>query len=139
MPKTTPISAGKSVAIMLIHSPHSRAVNSSALSYCKALLESGHKIERLFFYHESVQLGSAFTITAQDELNPAEDWQALINEYQLDAVVCIASGLKRGLIDDAEAKRYNKSSHNLSETFELAGLGDWIEAVNQSDQHIVFN
>ena len=129
----------KSVAIMLIHSPFSRAINSAAFSYCRALLESGHHIQRLFFYHESVQLGSNLSISAQDELNPAKAWQDLIDTYKIEAVVCIASAMKRGVIDADEASRYDKPAFNLASGLQLAGLSDWIDAVNHSDQHIVFN
>lgn len=101
-------------------------------------MESGQRIERLFFYHEAAYIGSDLTIASQDEQNLPEDWQSFIQDNDLDAVVCIASGLKRGIVDDSESRRYEKSQHSLNSNLELAGLGQWVEAVNNADKHIVF-
>ena len=127
-----------SVAIMLLHSPYTNSINDSALRYTKTLIEQGHSIYRLFFYHEAVQLASNLTITAQDEQQAAKAWQDLIQQHNIDAVACISSSLKRGIIDKQEAKRYDKASYNLAANIQLGGLGDWIEAVNSADTHISF-
>jgi len=132
-------SNAKSLAIMLVHSPYQQSISQTALRYTQQLLTKGHKVHTLFFYHESVNQGSKLMICAQDETNIAQQWQALIEKYQLNAIVCIASGLKRGVIDQSEAKRYEKTQFSLAPAFSLGGLGEWIEAVNSADQHIVFS
>ena len=127
-----------SIAIMILGNATSNSSSQIALNYAKAVMECGHRIERLFFYHEAASLGSTFTVNAQDELHLNRAWQEFIAEHQLDAVVCIASGLKRGILDSNEAKRYEKPGHNLSSHMELSGLGQWIDAVCKADRSIVF-
>jgi tRNA 2-thiouridine synthesizing protein D len=128
----------QSIAIMILGSATGNNSSHTALHFSEAVLAKGYRIERLFFYHEAAVIGSDLSISAQDEQNLPSDWQALISEYQLDAVVCIASGLKRGIINASEAKRYNKSQHSLHHALELSGLGQWIDAVNHADKYIVF-
>ena len=123
---------------MVLGSPYGDSSTDTALDFSKAVLASGYSIERLFFYHEAAHVGSSLTVSSQDEQNLPEAWQAFIKSNQLDAVVCIASGLKRGIIDKPESKRYERDHFTLSENIELAGLGQWIDAVNSADKHIVF-
>ena len=134
---TTPPQA-QSVAIMLVHSPYTHSINETALLYVKSLIQQGHNVHQLFLYHEATQIASNLTITAQDENNQATQWQELINTHNIDCVACISSSLKRGVIDEQEASRYEKPHHNLASNISLGGLGDWIAAVNTADTHIVF-
>jgi len=77
-------------------------------------------------------------VPAQDEADLAAQWQALIQEHELDAVVCVASALKRGIIDQAEAERYELPASNLREGFVISGLGQLIDAVIQSERTLSF-
>lgn len=128
----------QSIAIMILGSPTANSSSQTALDFAKAVIVSGKRIERLFFFHDGALLGSTLNISSQDETNLPDNWQKFIDENQIDAVVCIASGLKRGIIDTAEAKRYEKNQHNLHHSMELSGLGQWIDAVNNADTYIVF-
>lgn len=112
--------------------------NLQALRYAQAVLALNHQIERVFFYHDAVYLASSLNCYPQDEYNLASLWQEWIATNNIPATACIASSLKRGIIDASEAKRYDKSSTNLHPSIELAGLGTWLEAVQNSDQHISF-
>lgn len=123
----------KSIAVLLLSDN-----NLQALRYVEATLELGHRIERLFFYHDAVHLASKLRCTPQDEFNLNELWHSLIEKHQLPATACIASALKRGILNEQEAQRYNKTQHNLHPSIELAGLGTWLEAVKNSDQQISF-
>ncbi|NRB41061.1 MAG: sulfurtransferase complex subunit TusD [Pseudomonadales bacterium] len=128
----------KTLAIMVLSSPHASAHAQTALAYCQSVLDAGHQIYRIFFYHEAAYLGNTANCAPQDEINLSDRWQQLIQKYDIDSVVCIASGLKRGMLDTTEAKRYEKTTASLSPCTELSGLGQWIDAVNQTDQHIIF-
>ena len=123
---------------MVLASPNASIHSQTALHYCQAALTAGHSIIRLFFYHEGAYLANTANCVPQDEIDLPASWQSFITENKLDAVVCIASGLKRGMLDNTEAQRYEKNNTVLSEAFELSGLGQWIDAVNTADQHIVF-
>ena len=66
------------------------------------------------------------------------EWSKLAQEHNLDLVTCIAAALKRGELDQSEAKRYDKDSFNLTAPFELSGLGQLLDAQINSDQLITF-
>jgi len=124
-------------AIALFAAPHTPAARR-ALRFAEAVVESGHKIVRLFLYQEGVQTASSNIVMAQDETDIARQWQQFIGQQQLDAVVCIASALRRGLLDEGEAKRYGKAAVNLNEPWQLSGLGQLHEAIQQSDRLVCF-
>jgi len=124
-------------AIALFAAPHTPAARR-ALRFAEAVVESGHKIVRLFLYQDGVQTASSNIVMAQDETDIARQWQQFIGQQQLDAVVCIASALRRGLLDEGEAKRYGKAAVNLNEPWQLSGLGQLHEAIQQSDRLVCF-
>ncbi len=124
--------------IAIYGAPGSNQSAQSALNFATAVLAQGHEIYRLFFYADGVHNGSQLACPPQDEVNLPEQWQQLIQQNSLDAVVCIAAGLRRGIIDNTEAERYDKDSHNLRTDFELSGLGQLVDAAAQSDRLITF-
>lgn len=127
----------KTIAIMLLGNAQANS-SRTALQYVRAALEKNHRISCIFLYHDAVQLASTYPICPQDEHNIAAEWQALIVQHQLPAVACVASALKRGVVNNAEAKRHSKEANNLHPSIALAGLGTWLEALGDSQQHIVF-
>ena len=127
----------QSFTLVVYGAPDSQS-SSTAFNYAQALLRAGHQIYRLFFYQDGVFNACSFNIPPQDEENLPESWQALIQEHKLDAVVCVASALKRGIVNDAEAERYELAASNLREGFEISGLGQLIDGVIQSDRVINF-
>ena len=52
--------------------------------------------------------------------------------------VCIASGVKRGVVDAAEQQRYDLPSQSLIDDFALVGLGQLITAIEESDRYVEF-
>ncbi len=56
----------------------------------------------------------------------------------MDLVLCIAAAQRRGLMDEAEAKRQGFDSHNMIEGFRISGLGQLIEGGIEADRTIVF-
>ena len=116
------------------HAPSSRR----ALLFAQAALAGGHEIVRLFFYQDGVHSASANVVAPQDELDVPAQWRAFVTEHQLDAVVCIAAALRRGVLNQEEADRYNRSAANLGQDWELSGLGQLHEAAQLSDRLICF-
>ena len=110
----------------------------TALRFARAVLAAGHRIHRVFFYRDGVHNGSALSCTPQDETSIPAQWQALAQEHKLDLVVCIAAAVRRGLIDQNEAKRYGQIHWNLAPEFELSGLGQLVEATLMSDRVVTF-
>ncbi|MFJ4374414.1 sulfurtransferase complex subunit TusD [Pseudomonas japonica] len=116
------------------HAPSSRR----ALLFAQAALAGGHQIVRLFFYQDGVHSASANVVTPQDETDIAAQWRAFISEHTLDAVVCIAAALRRGVLNEEEATRYQRPAVNLPAPWELSGLGQLHEAAQIADRLVCF-
>lgn len=116
------------------HAPSSRR----ALRFAEAVLAGGHEIVRLFFYQDGVHSASRNIVTPQDEPDLAQQWAALVSEHQLDGVVCIAAALRRGVLNEAEATRYQRSAVNLTAPWDLSGLGQLHDAIQAADRLICF-
>ncbi|MES2624577.1 MAG: sulfurtransferase complex subunit TusD [Pseudomonadota bacterium] len=127
-----------SFSIIVQGAPYSSQAASSALNFSKAALESGHSIYRVFFYQDGAHNASSLVVPPQDEINLPKSWQALINTHKLDAVVCIASALKRGIVDANETDRYALPASNILEGFTIGGLGLWLDATLNSDRVLNF-
>ncbi|MDY6994367.1 MAG: sulfurtransferase complex subunit TusD [Pseudomonadota bacterium] len=125
--------------ILVNEGPYQHQSSDSAYHFTKAALEKGHEIFRVFFYHDGVNNGSRLTVPPQDDRNIVERWNELAQHYKLDLVVCIAAAQRRGVLDENEAKRQGKDSHNLlASSFRISGLGQLIEAGIQADRLVVF-
>lgn len=116
------------------HAPSSRR----ALRFAQAALAGGHEIVRLFFYQEGVHSASSNVVVAQDELDLAREWREWVQTQQLDAVVCIAAALRRGVLNAEEAQRYLRPAANLVAPWELSGLGQLHEATQLADRLVCF-
>lgn len=116
------------------HAPSSRR----ALRFAEAALASGHEIVRLFFYQDGVHSASSNVVTPQDEQDIAQQWAAFVSQHQLDGVVCIAAALRRGVLNEDEAARYERPAVNLQTPWELSGLGQLHDAIQSADRLICF-
>ena len=116
------------------HAPSSRR----ALRFAQAALDGGHEIVRLFFYQDGVHSASGNVVSPQDELDLPREWREFVQQHQLDAVVCIAAALRRGVVNAEEAQRYGKPAANLDAPWELSGLGQLHEAAQLADRLISF-
>lgn len=124
-------------AIALLAGPQDPAARS-ALNFARAVLEAGHEINRLFFYRDAVHLASNLAVQPQDESDIASEWRDFINTNELDAVVCIAAALRRGVLNEAEANRWERPVANSGKPWELSGLGQWVDAIQMADRAVTF-
>lgn len=125
-------------SLAIYAAPYSSQASYSAYRFALALLENDHTLYRVFFYHDAIHTASTLTTPPQDEMNFTQNWQALAQQYNVDLVVCIAAALKRGLLNEQEAARYDKSTHNLADGFHISGLGQLLDAAVVSDRLITF-
>lgn len=116
------------------HAPSSRR----ALLFAQAALAGGHEIVRLFFYQDGVYNASSSIVTPQDEADLARQWQAFVSDNQLDGVVCIAAALRRGVLNDEEAQRYQRAAINIQAPWALSGLGQLHDGIQDADRLICF-
>ena len=127
-----------SISILVLGAPFHSEACYTAYRYAKAALESNVDVDRVFFYQSGIHTASSLACPPRDEYDLYTAWQNLKKTYELDLVVCIAAAARRGIIDQSEAKRHDKADHNMSEDFELSGLGQLIEAIAITNQLITF-
>ena len=119
-------------------SPYASQANQHALAFSEAAIASGHEIARVFFYHEGVLTALNSQVPPQEEKDVAAGWRHFAAEHEVELAVCIANGLKRGVLSEDEKKRYEMSAATLAEGFELVGLGQLIDTIAQSDRYVEF-
>jgi tRNA 2-thiouridine synthesizing protein D len=124
--------------LLIQSAPIDSQSSATALRFASTLLEKGHQIERIFFYRSGVQSANRLALAPQDETNLPEEWQKLIATHQLDAVVCIAAAIRRGVVNATETARYAKEGENLIDAAELSGLGQLVAACAVSDRVVTF-
>jgi len=110
----------------------------TALRFCQASLQAGHQIKRVFFSGDGVWVGTGLATPPQDEIDLYAAWRQLAQERGVELVVCISACLRRGILNESEAARYEKPAHNLAPEFILSGLGQLVEAGLESDRLITF-
>ncbi|MDJ0879066.1 MAG: sulfurtransferase complex subunit TusD [Halieaceae bacterium] len=125
-------------SILVLSSPGASQSGDSALAFARAVVEAGHELYRVFFYHEGVQHGDSLAVPAQDELDRQSAWAALSEQHGADLVLCIASAVRRGVLDGGEAERHERSAVSAHPAFELSGLGQLVDAHINSDRLVTF-
>ena len=125
-------------ALAIYGAPANSQAPQSALNFARALLAQGHEIIRVFFYQDGVNVATATAHPPQDEVNLPAQWQAFVQEHELDAVVCIAAALRRGVVNQTESNRYNLPGPTMAEGYELSGLGQLLDAVVTADRFVTF-
>jgi tRNA 2-thiouridine synthesizing protein D len=121
---------------------HGDAANSEspslALRFARAAVAKGHRIHRVFFYHAGVALANAMVVQPQGEPDVAAAWAAFAAEHDIELAVCIAAALRRGVLSEEDAERYDRVGSNLKPPFRIVGLGQWVDAVVESDRVVTF-
>lgn len=128
----------KTISIAVYGAPFSSQAAYSAYRFARAAIAKGHRVERVFFYQDGVHNGTGLAAPAQDEFDLCKAWRELKQNSQVDLVVCVAAALRRGILNEAEAKRHDKEAWNLAPEFELSGLGQMVEAAALSDRFLTF-
>lgn len=126
------------ISLVIYASPSAGQSAQSAYNFCQAALKDGHRIYRLFFYDDGIANSNTFSVVPQDEMDLPAAWAALIQAHELDAVSCVASALKRGVLNAQESERYERIGSNLNPVFDISGLGQWVDACLQSDRVVSF-
>ena len=124
---------------IIVHgAPYSSQACLSALNYAQAVLVAGHDIVRVFFYHDGVHTASNLIAAPQDETDVARRWQQFGLDNNVELIACIASCLRRDILDETEAERYEKGTANLAPGFTISGLGQLIDASMTADRVVTF-
>jgi tRNA 2-thiouridine synthesizing protein D len=124
--------------ILVTEGPYQHQASDSALQFCRAALEKGHEIMRVFFYNDGVNNATRYTTPPQDDRNIVNSWSELAEKHGIDLVVCVAAAQRRGIVDEGEAKRNGKDGDNIAPGFRISGLGQLVEAGIQCDRVVTF-
>jgi tRNA 2-thiouridine synthesizing protein D len=125
-------------SIVIYAAPYSTESAATALRFAESLIQQGHELYRLFFFGDGVHNASKLTVVAQDEINLQLQWSKLIEEHDIDSVICVSSALRRGVLDQIEADRHELGTASAYESSEVAGLGQLIDASLHSDRVVNF-
>lgn len=124
--------------IVVNEGPYTHQASDTAYHFTKAVLDKGHEVVRVFFYHDGVNNATRLTVPPQDDRNLQKLWSELAEAHKLDMVVCIAAAQRRGILDENEAKRQGKDSDNIAPGFRISGLGQLIDAGIKADRLVTF-
>jgi tRNA 2-thiouridine synthesizing protein D len=125
-------------AIVVHGAPYTNQASRSAYLFTQAVLAAGHEVIRVFFYHDGVYNANQLAVAPQDEADIHAEWMKLGKTHKLDMVVCIASALRRGMLDQTEAKRYEKNAANIYDEYTISGLGQLVDASLNADRLMTF-
>ena len=115
------------IGILVNEGPYTHEASDSAYLFCRAALQKGHQIHRVFFYHDGVNNSTRLTEPLQDDRNVVNRWSKLAEEHGLDLVVPVDAELRRGIKDE-----------NLAPGFRISGLGQLIETGIEADRMVTF-
>ncbi|GHD45516.1 tRNA 2-thiouridine synthesizing protein D [Marinobacter persicus] len=132
-------STALSYTLVITGAPWASQAPQTALEFARALLAAGHRLDRVFLYGDGIHLASALATPPSDEPNWPRQWAEFLAAHQVPAVACIASTLRRGLVNETEQARYELPASNLLAPFEIAGLGEWVEGRLKTDRTVYFH
>lgn len=125
-------------AIVVRSGPAGSEGSRSALRFARAVLATGHELKRVFFHGDGTYNANALTVAPQDEDDLTAAWAELGHRHDLDLVICVASALKRGMLDAGEASRYERAAASVRPAFVISGLGQLVDAALDADRLVTF-
>ena len=115
------------IAVLVNEGPYQHQSADTAWNFCKAAIEAGHEIQRVFFYHDGVNNATKLTEPPQDDRHIVNRWSELADKHKVDLVVCVAAALRRGIKDEV-----------LAPGFRISGLGQLVDSGIKCDRLVTF-
>lgn len=125
-------------SLVVLATPVSGHSSRHALEFARSLLGRGHAIHRVFFLDAGTVTSANSLVVAQDETDPVTPWTELAKQHAVELVVCVTSALRYGMLDEAEAQRYERPVATINDDFIIAGLGDLVDACANADRVVTF-
>ena len=113
--------------ILVNEGPFTHQASDTAYRFAEAAIAKGHEIFRVFFYNDGVNNANRLSEPQSDDRNLVRLWSEFGRKHDVDLVVCVAAGLRRGLKDEL-----------LAEGFRISGLGQLVESGIEADRLVVF-
>ena len=124
--------------ILISSSPFQGSQHQLAMRFIRATLESDHSIKRIFFYGDAVLAANRFQVPPQGQKSISESWAELAEEISIPLHACIANSVRRGVVDQREAERYDLGASSIHPSFSLTGLGEMSEVVHDCEKLVQF-
>lgn len=125
-------------SLLVLSSPASGHGTRAAAAFARSVLARGHQLYRVFFLDAGTEAGSSIAVLPQDEADRLQPWVDLAERHGVELVLCISSALKRGMLDETEARRHEKIGPTTHPAFIVSGLGQLLDAAAHSDRLITF-
>ncbi|MFW8589643.1 sulfurtransferase complex subunit TusD [Glaciecola sp. 2405UD65-10] len=118
-----------SFTVMVTKSPFDSRNVENAITFCRAAINSGHKINQVFFYQAGVQCASSLLEPNSDEINTRQAWLELHNKHGINLNVCTTAGSRRGVVAIDSSPSTQTFSPNIEAPFTAVGLSAYFEAL----------
>lgn len=130
--------------ILVNGGPFTKQASCSAYHFAQAVLSKQHRILQVFFYLDGVMHANKLTTLPSDEMQLIPSWEQLASHGNFELVICSSAALRRGIMNDELAQRYQQAEQslpllaNFNPSFTLAGLTQLITATCDADRFITF-
>ncbi len=125
-------------SILITSSPQFIERHLTAIDVARELLAHGHSLTTIFFWQDAAEIALISRQAPRNEIDIQARWLSLGREYNLELAICIASGLRRGVMNKSEAERHELLSETIKEPFSVQGLGSLIEQRSTVDKRLEF-
>ena len=125
------------IFIVIHGSPWTSRATATALRFAEAAVAAGHRIYRVFFYHDAVCAAASRAMPPQDEVPAGKAWVDFARRQDTELIVCVSAALRRGILDEDEAGQLERQTSLLPE-FEISGLGQYVDGVLSADRVVTF-
>ena len=112
-------------AIQINEGPYQHQASDSAYFFTKNVLEKGHEVFRVLFYHDGVNNATRLTTPPQDDRHVVNRWADLAEKYDLDMVVCVAAAQRRVSWTTARPSVIGRTPPTFIPGSASPGSGNW--------------
>jgi tRNA 2-thiouridine synthesizing protein D len=124
-------------AIQINGAPDASQGSASAYRFIEAALRRGHRIVRVFFYHDGVHNAMRHARPPEGKRSWSNVWSDLAKEHDIDLVLCISALQRRGVAEVAD-ERSSDDGSLMIDGFRVGGLAMWVDACLEADRVVVF-
>lgn len=112
-------------SIFVQHECIGSPVIAELIRFCESALESGHKIDHIFFYQDALYALSTHRMIPTDELDWLARLEQLATKLAIDMLFCTTAAERRGIVD-------------IAPIFNGAGLAEFAMRADRCDRVIGF-
>ena len=126
------------ISLLILGAPLTTDAPAQALRFARAAVAAGHGVHRAFFHKDAATIANRFVSLPGDEVDIAALWLDFAQRHDIEVTVCVAAGARRGVVDEGEAARAGLRGATLREGFRIAGLGEMVGAMLETDRTVTF-